>query len=356
MNPYLTIPLIAATLAADHIPTHRPSAARDAAMIVAFAEERDVANDARAELDRARRQVERELADVERTVHLAQTTGSDALGKAQQRLQGLIRRPGHRPLVLRSSDMDAKAQTQLEEDLNVMVRVLDRALTEKFEGERGYRPMGIDLMFMPGSGPMRSLYLEGYGAVFFLQVDFPLLPGTTPPAEEKPEPPRHTAWDEARQELYGGDDGPEPGFRFFGPDDGPEGPVREFDPHKVEQLKDAVLAALTQASNIGALKPADNVSVCVFGSTGGKGVRTRTISHQGSAYAGTRNEVVVVRKDGTGAPRGSVMTFRATKADLDALGKDKAGAEAVRQRVTIQSYPGHTPGGGFGMNWIGLGQ
>src|SRR6266542_3854640 len=103
----------------------------------------------------------------------------------QTRLHQIVSR-GHggpvRTLVIRTSDTDAKAQANLEEDLAVMSRILDKALDQKLNVDHRQRAMGIDVFFAPGSSPIRSLYLEGYGALFLLSVNFPLLP---PP--EKPE-------------------------------------------------------------------------------------------------------------------------------------------------------------------------
>ena len=65
--------------------------------------------------------------------------------------------------------MEAKEQANLEEDLAVMSHILDKALNEK----GGWRQpattaMGVNVYFSPSSTPLRSLYLEGYGALFLL--------------------------------------------------------------------------------------------------------------------------------------------------------------------------------------------
>jgi len=115
--------------------------------------------------------------------------------------------------------------------------------------------MGIDVFFAPSSNPMRSLYLEGYGALFLLNVGIPLLP---PPAKAEPQKeksPVDSNWDQARQELYG--------QRTEGKT--VTGPVKEYSEEKVNRLKDALLEALKNATNIRNLKPNDSVTVCVFG-------------------------------------------------------------------------------------------
>ena len=109
-----------------------------------------------------------------------------------ERLQNVVRAPDQgadKALVIRSSESDVKEQTQLEEDLAVMTRILEKAATERSGGQPyGAKAMGIDVFYSPAASPLRSLYLEGYGALFMLNVGFPFLP--PPHAEgqqEKPE-------------------------------------------------------------------------------------------------------------------------------------------------------------------------
>src|SRR5204862_5958190 len=97
----------------------------------------------------------------------------------QQRLHTIVNKgrggPG-KALVIRTSDSDAKEQANLEEDLAVMSRILDKTMSKNLDDDRANRFMGISVLFAPGSGSIRNLYLEGYGALFLLNVNFPLLP------------------------------------------------------------------------------------------------------------------------------------------------------------------------------------
>src|SRR5256886_14538876 len=124
----------------------------------------------------------------------------------QDRLQSIVHR-GHdgpgRALVIRTSDADAKAQGNLEEDLAVMSRILDKTLAQKLDEDRPNRFMGINVLFGPGSSPIRSLYLEGYGALFLLNVNFPLLPPPQKAEQTKEKSETDSTWEEARRENYG---------------------------------------------------------------------------------------------------------------------------------------------------------
>ena len=72
--------------------------------------------------------------------------------------------------------------------------------------------MGIDLVFGPGESPVRTLYLDGYGALFMVHVNFPLLPlpVTDKPHAEDTIPKAPSTWDQTRAELYGPATPPQP--------------------------------------------------------------------------------------------------------------------------------------------------
>src|SRR6516162_5173523 len=129
--------------------------------------------------------------------------------------------------------------------------------------------MGIDVFAFNGSGPMRNLYLDGYGALFMVNVGFPLVPPAAKTSEEKPS--GDSAWEEAKQELYG----PGPGMRPGLP------PGEEFSAEKVGKLKASLLEALKNASNIRGIRPDESVTVCVLGGGNAGPVRVRKIARAG---------------------------------------------------------------------------
>jgi hypothetical protein len=237
--------------------------------------------------------------------------------------------------------MDPKEEGNLEEDLAVMAHLFDKVL-EGLPGEaRRYRAMGIDVFYAPGSRPIRSFYLEGYGAVFMLNVGFPLLP-PPPKAEPKEEESKaDSAWEEARQELYG----QRPGADLLA------GPAEEFSEEKVRELKAKLLEALKSASNIRQMKAEDFVTVCVYGgaSSGAvmSGLKSTTKAPPG---AGRTLEPKLTNlwlaSDQGGGQRGTIMTVRVKKADVDACAKGKMDFEQFRKQARIETYAGGTAGGG----------
>ena len=69
-------------------------------------------------------------------------------------------------------DGQLKNQADTEEDLNVMAHILEKAAASR--DERNARAVGIYYHSLFGaSSPMRNLYLEGYGAIFFMSVNYP---------------------------------------------------------------------------------------------------------------------------------------------------------------------------------------
>jgi hypothetical protein len=267
----------------------------------------------------------------------------------QDRLkQIIVRGPGpvgSKTLVIRSGDADPKTQANLEEDLAVMTRILDKSVEEKLGGQPSERTaMGINVAFAPVASPIRSLYLDGYGALFMLNVNFPLL---APPAKietTKEEAPAGSAWEEAKREVYGS--------RADGKN--APAPAENYSEEKVSKLKDALLEALKDATNIRNLKPDDSITVCVFGganvgSARGKAVVARTGGSSGNTVElGAEETRLFNRAVALSGPpsRGSTMTIRAKKSDVDAFAKGKLNADEFRKKAAITTYPGNANAGG----------
>jgi hypothetical protein len=234
-------------------------------------------------------------------------------------------------LIVRSSEHDAREQANLEEDLAVMARIFAKAIAGKPDDEQKIRTaMGIDVFFMSETSPLRNLYLDGYGALFMLDVNYPLLAPLAKTEEGKEKPPGDSAWQEARQELYGqsGDDDPVP---YAG---------EAYSAEKVNNLKDALLQALKDGTNIRNLKPDDSITVCVFGCAS---ARSGLLKQQARSRMGGQGEMTLVGRtmgqDGA-APHGTVMTIRVKKADVDAFAKGNLNPDEFRKKASIAIYAG----------------
>src|SRR6185436_13819473 len=105
-------------------------------------------------------------------------------------------------------------------------------------------------------GEPRDVYLEGYGAVFFLDVSFPLMAPATIKEDAQPKDNTRAEWDEAKRELTH----PSEPFVFnWSESDGPRAPRQDYSAEKVEDLKKNVLQALKNAAHIKALKSDETI-------------------------------------------------------------------------------------------------
>ena len=272
-----------------------------------------------------------------------------------QRLQNIVvRAQDHgagKALVIRSSESDPKEQPQLEEDLAVMSRILEKAASERAGGHGGQpygaMAMGIDVFYAPAASPLRSLYLDGYGALFMLNVGFPFLP--PPQAEGQQEKPEaNTDWEDTKQELYG----PRGGGRVM------TAPGEPYDEERVNRLRDGLLESLKNATNIRGLKPDDSITVCVFGGPSSGQTRARTYVKRSTGSSEARSAVTVSGRVGSPV-RQTIMTIRVKKLDADAFAKGAITLEAFRKRAHVVSYAGSPesdmPLGGVGGGMGGFG-
>jgi hypothetical protein len=261
--------------------------------------------------------------------------GSTAPVGLSYRGQNLLVRPVGAPkaLLVRTSSPEPKSQVALEEDLAVMAHLLTKAIDELPGGQaRPMNALGIELTEWSRSGPMRSLYLDNYGAVFFLGVGFPLVAPEEKPPEEKPG--ADSAWEDARQELYG--------LRPNGVMGGE--PAEEYSQEKVAKLKETLLESLKNAANIRELKPDEFITIWVAGGVTGGAARHRVFKNNPPGALGGNFEVA----DQPGSiSRRTILTIRATKTDIDSYAKGSLTAEEFQKHARITAYTDDARGAGF---------
>ncbi len=270
-------------------------------------------------------------------------------------------------LVVRTQELDSETQSNLEEDLNVMSRILDKATDGG--SARGPRAMGIDLLFRSGGSPVRSLYLEGYGALFMLNVNFPLIAPPAPDPEEAKgtKSDTETTWEQTRQELYGVPNPPDhilgmgSSAGAIGSSTGGIGSgnaaigwnvenaeEQDYDANKVERLRQTLLEALKNATNIRQLTDDDSVTLCVVGAPAlSSGVRIMR-NHTATENTNDEQELAVVidkhlKSDATTGGR-AVMTLQARKADIDRFARGEINLDEFRDLTKTQTYPGGAGG------------
>jgi len=248
------------------------------------------------------------------------------------------------PVVVQFSSTEPSRVQEMSEDLDVMTHIVDAALRDGDVDEETPDKLGIKMYITGSSRSVRSMYVEDFGALFMVKVNFPLQ-GAPVAKEKEPEKPTDSEWARARAEVLGQ---AEPGW----PDMFGSGTAVDFDPKRVDGLKSTLVRALKNASNIRHLKPQEFVSLSVFGSPGRIEVRSKRsedeprttssskrprISSYGNVNVTT--EAVVVNFSGSGG-QGTVLTLRVKKSDIDAFAKGDMDEQAFTKTVTFNNYAG----------------
>jgi hypothetical protein len=240
-------------------------------------------------------------------------------------------------LVIPSAEITTEEIATITEDMNIMSRIFEKNLQQDH--------ININSMFFSSSDPFhiafsrgrpstQGMYLQGYGVLFLMKVDFPLSPG--PQIEEEQETPQKNegdvdpVWTEIKQEMFEPEKSKEKTDR----------PKKEYDAEKVEHLKTTLTKALKHAANIRILKPDESVILAITGnpvSSGYKSVRT----------VPGRNEVIVIDQnnrsqiigtdqvDDLGLTLPTVLIIRAKKADIDRFAKGDLDFDQFRQNTQI---------------------
>lgn len=228
---------------------------------------------------------------------------------------------------------DPKNAATLSEDLTVMMRILEKAAGTKADGPP--TAAGIALFSFGQASSPRAFYLEDYGAMFVLNVRFPLL---APPKKDETGRTNETTnseWEKARAEVYGQRRGFEQKLR--------NAPGEEFDAQRVDGLQSQLINDLSNAKNIRGLKAGDFVTVVVLGGGQAGGVIHREVTSPGRGGSGgggrgggmARMEIT---SSGGEAGAQSTMTLRAKKSDIDAFANGKLAEDEFRKKVTVQIY------------------
>jgi len=231
-------------------------------------------------------------------------------------------------IVITKDAASAQDIADAEEDLNVMARILEKAI--RGDGDRGSRNalgLRIERGLLGADTTPKNLYLEGYGVVFMLDVPFPLSSdeSSNPGAKAEAKPP--TEWDEARQELYAAGGG---GWqidvgRLIAPHLGTPEP---YDEGKVEELKNSLIAALKNAVNIRKLKGDETVTVIVKSNQSAAGRRFVSQS------SGTTVASYSLARSPESGRQTSRLVLSAKRADIEAFSKNRD-MDQFRKKVSL---------------------
>lgn len=245
-------------------------------------------------------------------------------------------------LVIPKEAGDAKSIAEVEEDLNVMAHILDKAVTSD---SKTTRAMGIPVFSRLQFGGAQNLFIEGHGAILFLNVNFPLL--APPDKEREPESKDKTSseWEDAKREVMRPVTPVTADALMMLDDQGNNPWVRkssvEYDADRVEELKKDVLTALKNAAHIRKLKSDETITVIIMGA---RNAPARTIKGAvGGGLPGGSGAVfeqlLATKGFGGDAPGDTAkLIIRARKSDAESFQNGKLNFDDFRKRATVMIY------------------
>jgi len=242
-------------------------------------------------------------------------------------------------LVIPTAEIKPQDVVTLIEDMNVMCRIFDKKLADSqlIPGQFLSSSMRLSMALSQGGRSIEAMYIQGYGALFFTKIDFPLSP--PPRAQEEKQTKEEVVdpvWEQMKREMYTPRDA-----AGRSTDDRPE---EKYDPEKVKELKETLIKTLKHATNIRGLKPDESVILSVTGSAVSTNVVIQAISGTNNFIVFDKDENITrVYKDGLpdelaySSP--TVLVIRAKKSDIDAFANGTLSFDQFSQKTQLISYP-----------------
>ena len=228
-------------------------------------------------------------------------------------------------LVVPARETDPETVSQMVNDLTIMGRIIEknglrpflspeRAPMDPFIIFQRTRGMtGPDTLFS-STGRPKPLYIAGYGAAFFVQVDFPLLAPVQKASETETSSQEDLVWAETKRSLV---ELTTPGLAL------PNGAtnVQPYNQDRVDGLRKSLISTMKHATNIRGLESQEWLTIVVQG----VGSPTADPTRPTSADAA----LSLVKQ---------VMTLRVKKADVDLFAKGQLDRNAFEQRLQVITY------------------
>ena len=231
---------------------------------------------------------------------------------------GMMRSIGGLNFIVPATQMKTEDRLVIERDMRIMSHIFDQVLRKPQMIGGVFTVM--DDFFGRDSHVTQTLFVDGYGALFFIKVNLPLTGSSEPPKEEereKTEEHSDAIWKRAEQELYSP--------QSLNPDNRSD---QEFDAEKIEVLKEDLVEGLKHAANIQALKPDNWVILTVVGKAQPTAKRLEW-QFQNNNW---RPSQVNARRV-TFQP--SILTIRAKKSDIDAFSKGELNLDQFTEKTQV---------------------
>lgn len=229
---------------------------------------------------------------------------------------------------------------QLDEDLTVMSRILQKAVEQEMGTQAEERALGIVVSGTKGGRPPAT-YVQNHGAIFVLNVPFPLSgPDKTNVAQEKPA--SDSTWEETRNELFDSQRRAEsvlfPGGLgestvIQSVSDAPE--AIEYDAGRVEALKRSLILALKSGVNIRHLGSKDLITLVV---AQGKTGSSRAIAFERYGLAATHQRLTRAVEKAMPSEQNQQLVIQVSKSDIVEFAEDQIQADEFTRRAKVALY------------------
>lgn len=286
-------------------------------------------------------------------------------------------------LVIPATDVEAENLVAITEDLQVMSHIFDERFKEPQEIQGAFVDFGD--IFGRDSRSTEAIYIQGYGVLFLMEVNFAFSPEPEPQEQEAQETEEYVDpdWQRAKQKLFSPQG-------FGGSDFVPE---EQYSADKINQIKTELIRTLKHTANIRNLQPDEWIILTVIGQarqpggmyedyyrnaaprTGTSTTRRRSSSLGrspyggsggmgggigggrggigdgglggggfgsgglgGGMYGGMEDYGNDMEYGETDSPSTTVLTIRAKKSDVDDFAKGELDFEQFQQKVEIFTY------------------
>ena len=167
-----------------------------------------------------------------------------------------------RVLVVPTTEVRLEEFDAITQDMQVMLYILEKDL----QRPRLIQGVFVDYgdFFDRDGQTLQALYVQGYGAFFFMEVDVPLASSPQPqqPQAEKTQQQVDPVWQQAQREIFTPQSSTGAGPFPMRP---------QYTPENAEELKKEFIRILRHAANIRNLKPDEWVTLTVIGQGAGAG-------------------------------------------------------------------------------------
>jgi hypothetical protein len=245
----------------------------------------------------------------------------------------------------------------ITEDMTIMARIFDK----KVNPQRT-RPTFVEafienhhgncLPFLTGNDQFtRGLYVQGYGALFLITIDFPLMP---PPEIEVEQSASDIdpVWQQTQRELYTPITIPKRVNTGIVEDERGAYYISnyavtenfEYNSEKVKELKRTLLNLLKYASNIKHINSNESVAIAVTGASQPVLIKKITTKRSsGIAPTVGSAEPTEIKITASSSTTASVMTIRVLKSDVDAFAKGELDFDQFLQLAEIRTTTRSSP-------------